>query len=134
MREIKFRGKDMESYKWVYGNFCNACGDEHGAMCIDCFVVDPATVGQYTGLRDKNGVEIYEGDILSFPVKQKEPSRSFIVCFGEYTDYYTRFSQYGVYVMVSLMDDDGEKCISIIQSGAEDMVVIGNIHDTKEAV
>lgn len=78
MREIKFRGKDMESYKWVYGNLCNACGNEHGAMCIDCFVVDPATVGQYTGLKDKNGVEIYEGDVL-----RAESGKIYEVIFGQ---------------------------------------------------
>ncbi len=78
MREIKFRGKDMESYKWVYGNLCNTCGDESGAMCVDCFVVDPATVGQYTGLRDAKGVEIYEGDVL-----RAESGKIYEVIFGQ---------------------------------------------------
>ena len=54
MREIKFRGRRLDNGEWVTGNF--------ETELID---VDPDTVGQYTGLKDKNGREIYEGDVLS---------------------------------------------------------------------
>lgn len=125
MREIKFRGKDMESYKWVYGNLCNTCGDESGAMCIDCFVVDPATVGQYTGLRDAKGVEICEGDVLGFP---NGPKKYFTVSIGDYSDSFTGFSQYGVYSTAT----DDETVIGLHSNGAEMTVVIGNIFDNPE--
>ena len=64
-REIKFRGKRIDNKKWVYGFLADEeYINDIDSIDLSSIEVDIDTVGQFTGLFDKNGKEIYEGDII----------------------------------------------------------------------
>ena len=123
-REIKFRGKRIDNGEWVYGYLYRLSEKLNPfIMLIDrrgeSYEVDPKTVGQYTGQKDKNGEELYEGDILHRD------------CYG---DVRIEFGK-GVFWV---RDADGvryvNRCCNIPISyfPTEDYEKIGNIHDNPE--
>lgn len=148
MREILFRGKRMDNGEWVTGYYVKAvyhwhkngihedwmiCGAAANggwfAVHKRC-AVDPATVGQFTGLTDKNGKKIFEGDIVEY--KTPENLRAVgEVKFGEYGKCgHTNigfFCKWNIQKWTVCLRQD----IGYFAKNCK-IEVIGNIHDNKE--
>lgn len=122
IKEIKFRGKKQKDNSWIYGLIIK---DTYGHYRIQfdtnqfSQVVKPETIGQFTGLRDKNGVEIYEGDILIY---KKYVVKEIILV--SWNDKYAGFT----------LHCDNWACIAFFYEylDVDKVEVIGNIHDNPE--
>jgi len=138
MREIKFRGKRIDNGEWVYGyivKVASPCGlgwvmhipakdpdDNHRVV-----QVNPSTVGQYTGLKDKNGVEIYEGDIIVPPTWRYQ--MKLVVNFG-IGIFDSGIYKFNGFYLVDENGRQGEDQYELHTDG--EYKVIGNIHNNPE--
>lgn len=136
MREILFRGKHKGPRKWVEGSLVDY-GDGDFDICVKSgapgmlykFHVYPETVGQYTGLTDKNGVKIFEGDIIRIRFELDSPTDP-----GEPISWYDLANvvysteHYGWYAAFA----DGEELSMWEYDDPDDVEIVGNIHDNPE--
>jgi len=132
MREIKFRGKEIELIKeigaWRYGSLVESVGT-FGILTDDdkkknpvVSIVDRKTVGQYAGLKDKDGIEIYEGDIVTV-IDDEE--------------WISQFGRYHEMTCDSLetFDDFGTTFIGFqlpYNADSKKLLIAGNIYDNPE--
>lgn len=124
MREIKFRGKSVVDSEWEYGNFFT----NEIAFPTKYFIhngcevteIDLKTLGQYTGLKDKNGISIYEGDIIEMRGYDNRED-AFVVTFDR-----------GCFNCGNHCGSSTRKSARLIQE--KKCKVIGNIHDNQELI
>jgi uncharacterized phage protein (TIGR01671 family) len=131
MREIKFRGK-CQNGKWVYGYAAKFAHNSVPVILEDTEdgiaprKIIPDTVGQFTGLHDKNGKEIYEGDIVKWILTMPGVGVN-----GGYEEYETE--EIGEIQWDAGALQLGEYCAAGFAYESEDYAeVIGNIHDNPE--
>jgi uncharacterized phage protein (TIGR01671 family) len=132
MREIFCRGKNRNDHKWIYGYYVKYCQDyefifqddwiqethkykDNGNTTLKgAFEIIPETVGQYTGLTDKNGKKIFEGDILKCRTID-----------GYYAKFVVAWSDFRKYIIGC----NSEESYDIAPSKFKEAEIIGNIHD-----
>ena len=130
MRDYLFHGKRKDNGEWVEGYYlyrgeeCSKIGTDvhyivtHDLCGFSWHEVIPETVGQFTGLPDKNGNRIFEGDIVKTD-KFSEPNKQYIIKYD---------LQFGAFI-----GHDRYNCYFVTFDGdSDEFEVIGNIHDNPE--
>ena len=148
-REILFRGKRYSNGEWVYGNlYIHTHNGLTYPMILQCkfshvvesefplsftvdevFLVIPETVGQFTGLSSKNGVNIFEGDVLKSDLQSKG---HFVVTFehGSFCTYWT--SDFGPTTPMAWTFVEG--FTEPLQYFTKYGCVVGNMHDNPQLI
>lgn len=154
MREILFRGKTVNTERWAYGYFSYNFGNDAPQIrektnCCSV-IVAPETVGQYTGLTDKNGTKIFEGDIVQYNTYDDFDCQA-VVKIGDYNQdgsggEYAATRCLGIYCEVDNITCpdwcenepdyfgwDYRTTINLLQA-ANRCEVIGNVYDNSELI
>lgn len=138
-REIKFRGKDTFKsqffpQRWLYGTPVQD-GDETW-MCVKkedkgivSIKVDPSTIGQYTGLRDRRGQEVYEGDVVFWigsDMRGRGRGEQGAIIWDKHTMSWA--------ILRDKPTSDGRPCIISRPFDKKHLEVVGNIHDNPDLI
>lgn len=141
MREIIFRGKSEIDGEWICGGAVHQT-DFYGDKVDRWYIIDgtdtndydigepirviPETIGQYTGLTDKNGEKIFEGDIIKDRV-----NNFYVIKYGEYIPRNYCLDRYRDKPTIGFYAYDGERCFQL-STNSSCYEVIGYIHDKPE--
>lgn len=131
MRGILFRGKEPQG-DWCYGGLIQSANDFYISIGIDkgfmCAFVKPETIGQYTGLTDKNGKKIFEGDIVTYDDAEADYE-------GYHDNVFLNCGEVGISAWDGIYFTNRQTVEMSDLYESETMVdceIIGNIHDNPE--
>lgn len=134
-RQIKFRGKRLDNGEWVYGDLeyqpCNRIARIHTYNPDGSYngqhIVDPDTVGQFTGLHDRTGKEVYEGDVvfwIAIDMRGRGKGEQGAIIWDNSTMAWV--------ILRDKPTSDGRPCIISRPFDKKHLEVVGNIHDNPE--
>lgn len=147
MREIKFRAKRKLNGDWVFGSLVKSDGEDWDCIVTEYFgdLIDADnvrvitnTIGQFTGLKDKNGKEIYESDLVLRSKSIVTDSRPYEVFFAEVrcsfalTRKEKNFNSYDDIVKCKWSENDKYHIVCPDGDRDESLEVIGNIYENPE--